>query len=105
MDTSKVIGIAVSFLGSLAGAGPWGLAAMALGLIASVVGVGYAIRGWNRKVDANDQKLAGADAGNTATELQNQTRDVARGLDEVGKANPADDPDKKPEEKKIVPKK
>ena len=101
MDVSKVVSIAVSFLGSLAGAGPWGLAAMVLGIIASVLGVGYAIRGWNKKVDANDQKLAGADAGNTATELQNQTRNVANGLDEVGKANPAEDPTiKKPEEKK-----
>lgn len=89
MDVTKLATMAVGFLGSLAGAGPWGLAAMLLGIIASVAGVGMAINRWNKNVDENDQKLAGTDAGNTATELQNQTREVSKKLSEVGSANPA----------------
>lgn len=94
MKVSDVLGMITGFLGSLAGAGPWGIAAMALGVIAAFFGVQYSIGKWNRKIDARDQENAGADAGKTATELQNQVRDVANKLEDIGNKNPAVDPSK-----------
>lgn len=92
MNTTDIAQTLIGFLGSLAGSGPWGLAAMGVGILALVGGIQFAVRNFNKKIDARDQENAGADAGRTATELQNQTRNVAKQLEDLGKNNPAVDP-------------
>lgn len=94
MNLTPIIQIAVTFLGTLAGAGPWGLGAMVLGIGAAIFGVNKAISKFNKNADIKDQENAGADAGITATELQRQTREVASNLETIGNNNPATPPPK-----------
>lgn len=89
MDTSTVMQTMMGFLGSLAGSGPWGLATMGVGIVAILFGVQYSIRQFNKKVDAKDQDNAGSDAGETAADLQVQTKRVASKLKELGDKYPA----------------
>lgn len=78
----------LAVLGSAAGAGWPGVVALVL--------VGLAVPfGWNILVgmandwsDKRDQERAGADAGNTAVDLQNQGRGVSTGLDGAQKNAP-----------------
>lgn len=95
MDTSALIQTLVGFLGSLAGSGPWGLAAMGVGIIAILFGVQYSIGQFNKKVDAKDQDNAGSDAGETAADLQSQTKRVASKLKDLGDKYPATEPTEK----------
>jgi hypothetical protein len=95
MDITKIATMLMGFVGSMAGAGPWGLGAIGVGLAALFFGIQYAIRNFNSKVDAGDQANAGSDAGSTASELQNQTQEVTGQLDVVGNLHPAIDPDAK----------
>lgn len=69
------IGIAqmfITFFAGLAGAGPWGIAAMAIGGIGVLGTVAFLIGKWNKSVDSGDLDRSGADAGNTAVDLKNQ---------------------------------
>jgi len=95
MDVSSIIQSAMGFMGSLAGSGPWGLAAMAVGILTVFFGVQYSIRQFNKKVDAKDQVNAGSDAGETAADLQEQSKNVAKRLADLGEKFPAIDPDEK----------
>lgn len=91
METKDYLTMAISFFSNLATSSPWGLAAVGIAVLSSMFGINAYIKKVNKNTDSKDQENAGADAGETATELQGQVREVANKLDELGKANQADD--------------
>lgn len=90
MDLSQILTLFVTTVGSLAGAGPYGLIALGGSGLAGVMGLYWLVKKFNAKTDSADMERAGKDAGNTATELRNQTEKVNDKLDSVGNNNPAD---------------
>lgn len=72
MNWLNIITMLTAFVGTLSGAGPWGIGAMVLGGLGVLTGVGFLISGWNKNVDAGDLERSGADAGKTAVDLKNQ---------------------------------
>lgn len=72
MNWPSIATMLISFLGTLSGAGPWGIGAMILGAGGVIGAIAYLIAGWNKNVDSGDIQRSGADAGNTAVELKNQ---------------------------------
>ena len=80
---------------SALGAGPVGLAALVILIIAGVVGVIFFTRAINKRTDARDLANAGADAGETAANLKKQASDARTQLDELEKAYPPGGEDKK----------
>jgi hypothetical protein len=99
MNWTGIAQVLISALASMAGAGPWGVAAMVLGLGAVVGGVAFLIGKWNKKVDAGDLERAGADAGETAVDLKNQAdrnREFERQFEEeMLKLGPPEEKEKK----------
>lgn len=69
MDLAKLL---ITAFGSMAGAGPWGIAAMLLGGVGVLGGIAFMIGKWNKNVDSGDLDRGGADAGKSAVELKNQ---------------------------------
>lgn len=91
MSWTSAAQILISFFGTLASSGPWGILAMLLGAGGVVGAISYLIGKFNKSVDARDLEKAGADAGNSAVELKNQAdanRDFEnRSRDEILKGN------------------
>ena len=75
MKWTDILSLAVGLMGSLSGAGPWGIGAMVLGLGGLGFFANRLIRQFNAGVDADDDARAGADAGETAQDLKNQADD------------------------------
>ena len=99
ISIGTIITTITTLLTAVAGASPWGVAAMAVfGVVASLAGIwGYntLINSWNRKTDLADQAAAGADAGNTSTDIANQGTQINNNLDNLQGANPPVAPVKK----------
>lgn len=76
MEWTSVLSSAVGLISSLAGAGPWGLAAMGVGAGGLVYLAYYLINKNNERVDRGDMARAGADAGRTAQDLRKQAKFV-----------------------------
>lgn len=74
MDWGNLLSLLPTLLTSLAGAGPWGIAAMVLGGGGIVAAVWYFIKRMNATRDATDAANAGADAGTVAQDLKNQAQ-------------------------------
>lgn len=81
----------LGLLGAAAGAGWPGVVAMALLGLGLPFAWGFLVKLMNDKMDSRDQARAGADAGKTAVDLQNQGRKVTQGLDAAESANPPTD--------------
>lgn len=93
--SSTLAAAGVGFLGSLpgviaalAGAGWPGVIALSLGGIATLLGLGYLVSRINKMIDARDSQNAGADAGETATNLANQAQENRTQLDELENIDP-----------------
>ena len=85
MDWANLLAMLTGLISTLAGAGPWGLAAIALGMVIIGGVSAWAISSWNRRVDAGDMERAGADAGRTAADLKRQVDNVDKNLDNLSK--------------------
>lgn len=72
MDWTKIIGIIIGFIGSLASSGPWGLAAMGLGGAGLLGAIYFLIKKNNSRVDKGDFERAGEVSGKEAMDLRNQ---------------------------------
>lgn len=100
MNWMQILSAGATLLASLAGAGPWGVVAMALGGAGLIGGIAFLIAKWNKNVDAGDLARAGKDAGDTSVDLKNQAdanRDFEnRERDEILKNGPPKDGEIKP---------
>ena len=83
---SSIISGLPSLLMGLAGAGPWGIAAMVLGIVAMLGGAGFLIAKFNGKIDASDLERGGADVGETAVDLRNQADSNRQWMDKEREA-------------------
>lgn len=80
-DWGSLVGLLPSLLSTFASAGPWGIVAMVLG--SSIIGgvLYYFVKRVNDKIDASDESLAGADSGDTATDLKEQAQKNKKFMD------------------------
>lgn len=73
MSWDNLFKILPSLLTLFGNAGPWSLAAMGVAALGAVFGVGYLIKKNNDRIDSQERDRAGADAGNTAVDLRQQS--------------------------------
>lgn len=62
-----------SLLSLFGGAGPWSLAAMGVAAAGLFAGITYLIKKNNNRIDSSERERAGADAGQTAVDLRQQS--------------------------------
>jgi hypothetical protein len=92
----------VSLITGLAGAGPWGILAMVLGGGALTFFVNAAIKKFNAKTDRSDMERAGADAGETSTDMRKQGRYVKKRMDDLSGGFTGEIPKEKKEKAQVL---
>lgn len=73
MSWENLFKILPSLLSLFGNAGPWSLVVMGVAAIGAAFGVGYLIKKNNDRIDSQERERAGADAGNTAVDLRQQS--------------------------------
>lgn len=91
LPIAGALGGVLGTVGSVAGAGWSGVAALAFVGVALPFAYSFIVRMLNGKVDSRDLERAGENAGKTAQDIQNQGRQVSQGLDDAQAADPPTD--------------
>lgn len=78
--------------GAALGAGPWGAGVLAILAFGGFFGLRALIGAINSRVDKNDTANAGADAGVTSVDMQNQASDNRHDLADLQKEHPPKPP-------------
>lgn len=83
MEIDKIISLFGPIITAISSTGPYGVLMLVLLGGLGVFGYNFWVSKINKKADETDQKLAGEDAGKTATDLKNQTDIVRQKLEQV----------------------